>query len=53
MTTEIEKLEKIINDFTVQEIGNRVSEFSMIGLKLILVNTLFPKEVKTGEPNKE
>ena len=39
------KIEKILNQFVAEELGNKLSQFSMIALKEIILN-----EIKSYKP---
>lgn len=47
--TKIEKIARVLDQFTEQEIGNRLSEFAMIALKEIILSELKQKEETVKE----
>lgn len=47
----IKKIEQIINQFTQEELGNRLSQFAMISLREMILNEL--KNYKEGEKKKD
>ena len=46
----IKKIEQILNQFTQEELGNRLSQFAMISLREMILNEL--KNYKEGEKKK-
>ena len=51
----IEEIHKVLNQYLQEEIGNKVTQFSVIGLRITVVKAITDhfKETKPNEPNKE
>jgi len=51
----IEEIHKVLNQYLQEEIGNKVTQFSVIGLRMTIINAITNhfKESKPNEPNKE
>ncbi|MBA7577322.1 hypothetical protein ES708_19173 [subsurface metagenome] len=47
------RIEQILIKFTGQELGNRLSEFSMLALKEIILNEIKNHEIKTKDKDKK
>ena len=52
MDKTIEKIGALLDQFTREEIGNRLSQFSMIALKDMIINTL-KEDIDKGKKIKE
>ena len=52
MDKRIERVSQILDQFAKEELGNRLSQFSMIALKEMVMNEIKVEEVK-GKKTKE
>lgn len=53
MNEVIKKIEAILDQFMREELGNRLSQFSMIALKEMIINELKQVEDVKGNKKKE
>ena len=53
MDKKIEKITQILDQFMKEELGNRLSQFSMVALKEMILNELKQAEDKGKKKTKE